>query len=112
MEPGQIADAGQSLAEGATDQAGIVQELSATVSDITQRISDNADNAVAISDEVGGVKNGIDQGNEKMQEVVKAMDTISRTSQEISKIIDTINNIADQTNLLALNASIEAVSCR
>lgn len=105
---GQIADAGQSLAEGATDQAGIVQELSATVSDITQRISDNADNAVAISDEVGGVKNGIDQGNEKMQEVVKAMDTISRTSQEISKIIDTINNIADQTNLLALNASIEA----
>lgn len=105
---GQIADAGQSLAEGATDQAGIVEELSATVSDITQHISDNADNAATISKEVGGVTDGIIHGNEKMQDVVKAMDSISKTSQEISKIIDTINSIADQTNLLALNASIEA----
>ncbi|MFA9376562.1 MAG: methyl-accepting chemotaxis protein [Lachnotalea sp.] len=104
----QIADAAQTLAEGATDQAGIVEELSATVSSITQRIADNAKNALEISKEVKGVSSSISRENEKMQDVVQAMEIISETSKEISKIISTINNIASQTNLLALNASIEA----
>lgn len=104
----QIAGAAQTLAEGATDQAGIVQELSATVSSITQRITDNAKNAIEISKEVGDVAVSISKENEKMQDVVKAMETISKTSKEISNIISTINDIASQTNLLALNASIEA----
>lgn len=105
---GQIADAGQMLAEGATDQAGIVEELSATVTDITQKITENADSAIEISKEVKGVTDGIAHGNDRMKEVVGAMDTISTSSQEIGNIIDTINDIAAQTNLLALNASIEA----
>lgn len=104
----QIARAAQNLAEGATDQAGIVEELSATVNDVTQRITDNAQNAGEISKEVGLVTGSIIEENERMQNVVKAMETINETSNEISKIIDTINDIASQTNLLALNASIEA----
>lgn len=104
----QIADAAQTLAEGSTDQAGIVEELSATISTITQRISENAKNAFEISKEVEAVSSGISLENEKMQDVVQAMETISETSREISKIISTINDIASQTNLLALNASIEA----
>ena len=39
--------------------------------------------------------------NQKMQEMVEAMDEISNTSQEIGNIIAAINDIASQTNLLA-----------
>lgn len=105
---GQIAEAAQTLAEGATDQAGIVQELSATVNSVSQKIQDNAKNASEISKEVVGVSDEINQSNDWMQKVVQAMDSISTTSEEIRKIIGTIDDIAAQTNLLALNASIEA----
>lgn len=104
----QIAESAQSLADGSANQAGIIRELSETVTDITRHISENAQNAVEISDEVEEVTRKISYGNEKMQEMVGAMDSIRKTSQEISKIIQTINEIASQTNLLALNASIEA----
>ncbi|MBQ7468914.1 MAG: HAMP domain-containing protein [Pseudobutyrivibrio sp.] len=104
----QIAGAGQNLADTVTSQANIVDDLSVTVKDITDQISNNSSDATAISQEVEIVAQNIVEGNQKMQEVVNAMDAISASSQEISKIIDTINAIADQTNLLSLNASIEA----
>lgn len=104
----QIADSGQKLAEESTSQAGVVENLSVTVSNITRQISDTANNAKRISSEVDSTALAISHSDEKMQDVVRAMELISNTSLEIGKIIDTINSIADQTNLLALNASIEA----
>lgn len=104
----QIAESAQCLADGSASQAGIVREISQTVTDITSHISENAQNAAEINQEVEDVARKISYGNEKMQEMVGAMDSIKKTSQEISNIIETINDIASQTNLLALNASIEA----
>ena len=104
----QIAGAGQNLADTVTSQANIVEDLSVTVNNITDQISSNSTDATQISKEVEVVAQNIVEGNQRMQDVVNAMDAISSSSQEISKIIDTINAIADQTNLLSLNASIEA----
>lgn len=107
-ESNQIELTAETVSGGATDQAGVVEELFATVTTITQQIEQNAKNSEEISQEVEGTINTISMGTEKMQDVVSAMDTISETANAINSIIDTINGIATQTNLLALNASIEA----
>ncbi|MCR5666376.1 MAG: MCP four helix bundle domain-containing protein [Eubacterium sp.] len=105
---GQLADAGQSLADTVSNQANIVDGLSERVNVITTEISENSNEAESISEDVDHVVDSIILGNKKMDQVVEAMNAISTSSEQISKILDTINNIADQTNLLSLNASIEA----
>ncbi|KSV58073.1 methyl-accepting chemotaxis protein [Acetivibrio ethanolgignens] len=104
----QVSDSSIDLAQGATEQAGVTQELAATVENISAQVLQNAEMAKDISKQV--VQNGIeiDGGNEKMQEMVKSMYEIKDSSIKIRGIIDAINDIASQTNLLALNASIEA----
>lgn len=104
----QVAASSMDLAEGATEQAGITEELAATITTVSEQVSQNADNASEISKKVENVGKEIADGNEKMQEMVQAMSEIHASSQQIGKIIASINEIAAQTNLLALNASIEA----
>lgn len=104
----QVAAASMDLAQGATEQAGITQELTATIEDVSEHVSQNAKSAKSISKEVGDTGEAIASSNGKMQEMVASMKEINDSSQEISKIIAAINDIASQTNLLALNASIEA----
>lgn len=104
----QVASSSGELAQGATDQASITEELIATIETVSSQVSDNAEAAKVISGKVDDVGDAIEKSNEKMKEMVESMTTINEASQEIGKIIATINDIASQTNLLALNASIEA----
>lgn len=104
----QVAASSMDLAQGATDQAAITQEVSATLTNVSDRVAQNAENAKDISQQVEALGKEIINSNGKMQEMVDSMGEINNSSREISKIIATINDIASQTNLLALNASIEA----
>ena len=105
---GQVSDSSMDLAQGATDQASVTQELAATVETISTQVLQNTEMTKDISEQVVQIGLEIDSGNEKMQKMTSSMREIKNASLEIRGIIDTINDIASQTNLLALNASIEA----
>ena len=104
----QVSGGAQALAQGATEQASSVQELAATIASISEsirRTAENAENANEYNTRAGSLVN---QSNDKMKELIHAMEDINQTSSQIEKIIKTIEDIAFQTNILALNAAVEA----
>lgn len=107
-EAEQVSNGAQALAQGSTEQAGSVQELAATMNEISSKVKENADNAQQANAMADGVSTKMNVSNEKMQQMMQAMEDISNCSSEIGKIIKTIEDIAFQTNILALNAAVEA----
>lgn len=104
----QISQGAQAISEGAAEQAGAVEELQATITDVTKEVDKNAEQAEDANGMAKNVGTDIMESNEQMQNMLEAMEEITENSKQISNIINTINDIAEQTNLLALNASIEA----
>lgn len=104
----QISDASQDLAEGSTEQASAIEEITATIADIANQTKDNAENSNATNDLVIETKENAIKGNNQMQNMLSSMDEINKSSENISKIIKVIDEIAFQTNILALNAAVEA----
>ena len=104
----QINEASEQVASGATDQAGAVEELTATVESVSGIAESSAESASGAYQMVRTAVEQADQSREELQALTNAMERISSTSQEIQNIIGSIEEIASQTNLLSLNASIEA----
>lgn len=104
----EVASASQSLAQGSTEQASAIQQITASISDITERTRVNANDANTANKLVLDAKADASESNSKMQEMIVAMADINRSSENISKIIKVIDDIAFQTNILALNAAVEA----
>ncbi|MHC1723069.1 MAG: methyl-accepting chemotaxis protein [Aminipila sp.] len=105
---GQVSNGAQALSQGTTEQASAVEELSATIMEISEQIKRNAHHTISASDKANVVGKETKLSNEKMKDMLDAMNQINITSCEISKIIKTIDDIAFQTNILALNAAVEA----
>lgn len=104
----QVSNGAQALSQGTTEQAGSIQQLSATITEIADGCKDNAKHALQASEKANDVGNTLGDSMEKMAAMVDAMDAINHTADEIGKIIKTIEDIAFQTNILALNAAVEA----
>lgn len=89
-----VADAANQAAGNVQTVAAATEELSASIAEISQRVSASADGSrAAVS---------------KAEETNRTFDALAKSAQKIGDVLGLISEIAAQTNLLALNATIEA----
>lgn len=103
-----VAETATSLAEGATTQTNEIQDLFTHIHQVTDDIIVNAENAEEVAALAKDSMKVVEEGNNRMLQMLEAMETIQKQADGISNIIQVINSISEQTQLLALNASIEA----
>lgn len=108
MESGQVASASQSLAQGSTEQASALEQVSVSMSEIAVHTQTSATEADEANQLVINVKDKAVSGDGEMKSMIEAMNDINESSVSISKIIKVIDDISFQTNILALNAAVEA----
>lgn len=97
----EVSNAAQSLSQSACEQAAGIEQTSAALSQLTESVKHNRENASVTEKFAASVATSTTQGNQAVQETVAAM-------EKIAKKIGLIEEIAYQTNLLSLNASIVA----
>lgn len=95
--------------------ATAVNEMSATIAEVSMHVQDTATQAGDVDQMASGGKAAAQQSRKAIEHLQLSVEGISRSVQElaeqssnISNVAQIIEQIADQTNLLALNAAIEA----
>ena len=104
----QVSQASQELASGSSEQASSIEETSASLEEMDSMTKQNRDGAKKANQMATEANRLAENGNEKMGQMMAAINDVSESADETSKIIKTIDEIAFQTNLLALNAAVEA----
>ncbi|MCL2035864.1 MAG: methyl-accepting chemotaxis protein [Oscillospiraceae bacterium] len=104
----QIADGASLLASGSTQQAATLEELSASIADISNKSIQNAERTGEASSLAVKIMQKAEKGSTQMTNMITAVNEINEANQSISKVIKAIDDIAFQTNILALNAAVEA----
>ena len=110
-----VATASTHIAQGSHDlsarteqQAGALEQTSASMEQLNSTVQANADNANQANQLAMNASSVAAQGGEVVADVVRTMQSINDASKRIADIIQVIDGIAFQTNILALNAAVEA----
>ena len=105
----------QQQSDGINGVAAALEELSVSVSEISEatgKSSNHAKNAMDVVDTGAQSMDKSTQATQKVSEVVQDakqnIEDLNRAVVKISNVTHTITEIAEKTNLLALNAAIEA----
>jgi len=104
----KINETSRTIANDASQQAAALQQVSASIAELSSMVARTAQHSTSASDIAGRARADADAGAARMKELVGAMDGIRTSSGKIASIIRVIDEIAFQTNLLALNAAVEA----
>ena len=104
----QVSSTGEILAQGASEQASSLQQISATVSEVSEHAKRNVEGARNASELALKAKQDAENGSGQMDRMLESMEGIRESSSYIENVIKVIDDIAFQTNLLALNAAVEA----
>lgn len=104
----QLSASAQTLSQGTAEQASSVEELASRINEISEQAKHTASGALDVRGQTHQTGEEVSLCNQKMQNLMEAMDKIQTSSNEIEKILKTIDDIAFQTNILALNAAVEA----
>ena len=103
-----LSESSQDLAHGASTQASTIEQISASLQDLSAKTRLNAANAETMDDMAGEVTVASLQSAEAGQRMQAAITKVQKSSGDTARIIKSIDEIAFQTNLLALNAAVEA----
>jgi len=118
----QVVEKINEIADGNSNQARIINDISGTLSDMvkiientTRQASQGAENAVKSLDIIKQGQDAVDIQVSKMNENIlvsrqanQSINELCSMIEQMGNIVNIITGIADQTNLLSLNASIEA----
>jgi len=104
----QIADGAQSLAQGATTQAGSIEKLSNKIAEINDMAKENSQLSTTALNDVRETGRLTSVCTEQMDQMLATMRKIDEKSKSVVKTTKVIDDIAFQTNILALNATVEA----
>ncbi len=96
------------LAQSTTDQASVLEELTASITEVSDKVTLTADNSKRANEKFIETEKNVETCNYQMESMIDAMTEIKAGSAQIGNIIKNIESIASQTNLLSLNAAIEA----
>jgi len=118
----ELSTTAENLGRDAVQQTHQAKEVAIATTQMSQTISDVAQNAVQAADAAKNSSENATAGKELVKmtverlvsitetvgEASKTIEELGRSSGQIGEIVNLIHTIADQTNLLALNAAIEA----
>ncbi len=103
-----IANSSTKLSEDACEQAAALEEISASMEEITSMNSSNLENMKQMADLAGNALQSTERGTQNIAELSAALIAIKQSTADVASILKTIDEIAFQTNILALNAAVEA----
>jgi methyl-accepting chemotaxis protein len=98
------------LSTNATNQAASLEEVAASITQITENINQTSKKAQSMFILSSNTKESSKQGKDLANKTVISMDQINEKVQTINESIAVIDQIAFQTNILSLNAAVEAAT--
>ncbi len=104
----EISQGSNDLSARTERQASALQQTVATMGEISESVSTNAQNSEQARTLAADALAQAESGNGAVASVVQAMSGIASSSSRIAAIIQVMEEISFQTKLLALNAAVEA----
>ena len=105
-----LSENASNLSIQSTNQAAKIEELSATLDEITQKVRENTESAVAMFNNVSNNEEKVQHGFELAKKTSESIEDINNSTNEVNEAITIISQIAFQTNILSLNAAVEAAT--
>lgn len=104
----ELVHSSEQISSNSTSTAASLEEIVASMEELTATVRQNSLNSNQAAEISKEGESTVHQGQLKIQELIKVMSEISKSSSKIGEILTLIDDIAFQTNLLALNAAVEA----
>jgi methyl-accepting chemotaxis protein len=103
-----ISKESQRLAQGASTNAATIQEINATLLEITALAEKTSSACGEANGGAAAAKESVSRGGAEVERLNQAMAAIQESSQTVTRVVGVIQDVSFQTNLLALNAAVEA----